>query len=154
MLITERSSGLFLAEQAAAPAAIRDALKQLDDRLILGQEVDEQHQCWLWKVLVRVGWDRPAVHLFDWRDEQGKPLPLTSRIVDEANRRRLDSRHQYEDALTANDRLEQEISEQAVEVFADAHRDAARSSRRMPVFHRSQGLRMARDKMRARGEQA
>lgn len=152
MLITERAGGLLLAEEAAAPKQIREALKRVDPELVLGVAVDPRYETAVWKVLLRVGYDRPAVWLFDWRDERGRPLPLTSRIVDEAAERRLDSRRPHPDPVAENDRMLERAAEEARETYTDDARAGLKRSRTSPALHRSQSLRLARARARARGE--
>jgi hypothetical protein len=79
---------------------------------------------------------------------------LSFAIVDEAAVRRRGSRLPTIDPLRANDelieRLDRESEEETLGIAAEVKR---RRRRRAPV-HRSQGLRMARDRQRARGEKA
>jgi len=153
MLISQRG-GLFLAEQAAVPDSIRRELKRLDPDLVLAQQPDERHGRHVWKVMKRVGWDRPAVWIMDWRDDQGRPLELTSRLVDEVASRRLGSRREFLDPLAENDAREEKERAERLEAYADAARAGYRRARTSPMLQRGVGLRMARDKARARGEAA
>ena len=75
MEVRETRGGLLVAEETAAPASIREALKKIHPDLILGQEVDSAWSQWVWKVLLRQG-DRPAIWLFDWREELADPVEL------------------------------------------------------------------------------
>jgi hypothetical protein len=149
---TSRRSGLLVAEQAAAPRQIRDALKRLDDQLVLGCEVDDRYGCWVWRVFRRDG-DRPAQWLFDWRENmeepRSRPRPLSHALVDEAASRRLGSRRVFVDPDVLNDRAVAEARREASEVSEQIARETVRRAR-SPV-HRSVGLRMSRDKQRARG---
>lgn len=152
----QRSSGLLVAGQAAAPDHVRKQLRQIRDDLRLGVEVDEHWGCYVFKVLSYQGESTAAVWLFDWRqdmeDPSSAPLPLSSGILTEAASRLLDSRRQFEDPHRANLAREERERVERVERYADGFREAFRRGRRSPVLHRSQSLRMARDKQRARGE--
>jgi len=151
--VRETRGGLLVAEETAAPASIRDALKRIHPDLILGQEVDSAWSQWVWKVLLRQG-DRPAIWLFDWRealdDPRSRPRPLSFAIVEEAATRRVGSRRPVTDPLLANDELQRKHDEESIEEALGIAREV-RKRPRSPV-HRSQGLRMSRDKARARGE--
>lgn len=149
MQVRETRGGLLLAEETAAPREIRDQLKKLDPDLILGQEVDLAWSCFVWKILLRRG-DRPAVWLFDWRenlaDPRSKPRPLSSGIVDEAYALRRDSRRRVLDPLQANDemmeRLECEDEEQTLELS----REVQKRARTLSPVHRSRALHRARSR--------
>jgi hypothetical protein len=154
MQIRQTRGGLFLAEETAAPREIREALKKIDPDLVLGQEVDEGWSSWVWKVLVRQG-DRPAVWLFDWRenldDPRSRPRPLSFGLVEHAASLQRGSRRPVVDPLRANDELVERLDEESIEeALALAREVTTRRRGRSPV-HRSQGLRMARDKARAKG---
>jgi len=154
MQLSERGSGLLVAEQAAAPREIRDALKRVDSDLVLGCEVDARHGCYVWKVLLRQG-DYPAKWLFDWRenleDFQSRPRPLSAAIVEEAAARRLDSRRPQKDPMVENDRMVEKLDKDDDELHRDIARDVNKRAGRLPVFHASVGLRMSRDRMRRKG---
>jgi hypothetical protein len=97
-------SGLVLAEQAGDESGLQRALKDLDPDLILTWEVDERYQTRVWKVLAWAGDDRPAVHILDWREHgTGRPLPLTSRILDAVNEQRKDRPGGYDASVAADE---------------------------------------------------
>ena len=153
----EARGGLLVAEDTAAPASIRQELRRIHPDLILGQEVDSAWSEWVWKVLFRRG-DRPAIWLFDWRenldDPRSRPRPLSHAIVEEAASRQRGSRRPEIDPLQANDELQERLANaseaEALEIAAEVRN---RARRRSPV-QRSQGLRMSRDKARAKGRKA
>ena len=153
MEVRELRGGLLLAEETAAPEAIRKALKRIDPALILGQEVDHAWSMWLWRILYRRP-DRSAVWLFDWRenmeDPQSRPRPLSFAIVEEAASRQRGSRRPTFDPLAFNDQLQKEHDEHSIEEALGVAEEVRRRPR-SPV-QRSQGLRRSRDKARARGE--
>jgi len=102
--VTSRTrSGLVLAEEAGDETRLIRALKALDRDLILVKERDEKYEMWVWKVLVWAGDDRPAVPVLDWREGgTGRPLPLTSGIVDAVDAQRRDRPGGY-DAMKESD---------------------------------------------------
>jgi hypothetical protein len=102
LIYHEHKSGLIVAEHGGDEVRLSRALRDQDRDLILTKEVDERYGCFVWKVLLRQGDDRPALHVLDWRDVSGKPLPLTGRIVDEVDAQRKDRPGGY-DALKASD---------------------------------------------------
>lgn len=149
MLIRETRGGLLLAEETAAPLEIRAALKRVHPDLILGQEVDQRWSRFVWKVLIRQG-DRPAVWLFDWRedpsDPSSEPRPLTFEIVDEAKLMQRGSRRVVLDPVRANDAMIEEAEREARELAEDLAREANARRGRLPAFHRSRGLYLSRRK--------
>jgi hypothetical protein len=153
--VSERRSGLLVAEQAAVPRQIRDALKRLDSSLVLGCEVDTRHQCYVWRVLVRQG-DQPARWLFDWReqldDPRSHPRPLSYAIVEEAASRRLDSRRPQIDPVKANEEMEERLDREDEEIHHDIAREVEKRAGRISVYPRSQALRRARDRGRRKGQ--
>lgn len=159
MRVYERGSGLLVAERAAVPRSVADALRRLDPRLELRQERDEAWQAFVWRVFVAQP-DRPSVWLFDWREETGdggsRPLPLSHGLVEEAAARRLGSRRPVEDPLEANDRRAEAERRQDVAEHLALAEEAERRGRRQAVLPRSRGLYLsrARARARARGEAA
>lgn len=86
MLLTQRHrSGLIVAEELRPSSdedAIDRALKQLDRDLFLVREIDSQTGVWLWRVFHSISDDQPALQVCDWRDEHGRPLPLSWNLVE------------------------------------------------------------------------
>ena len=113
------ASGLIVAEESADEAAMAQALKALDRDLILVKERDEKYEAWVWKVFVWAGDDRPAVPVMDWREHGlGRPLPLTSGIVDAVDAQRRDRRGGY-DALAESDAANERLRESRRKDFDD-----------------------------------
>lgn len=155
MHVHARGSGLLVAEQAAAPREIAEQLRRLDRRLELRQKVDHRHKAFVWEVYVAQQ-DRPSVWLFSWRenpdDAGSRPRPLSSAIVDEAASRSLNSRRPVIDPLAENDRLRERQEQDELADAETAAAEAARRHGRLPAFHPSRALYLARCKARARGE--
>lgn len=156
MQVRETRSGLFLAEDSAAPREIREALKKIDPDLILGQDVDQAWSCYVWRVLLRQG-DRPAAWLFDWREDlqdgHSRPRPLSFALVDEVWARRRDSRRPSPpDPLQANDQMVAKGDDEALEEALGISAEVYKRRRRTSPIHRSRGLYLSRAKARGEGK--
>ena len=132
-------------------AAVERALKQLDPDLSLQGWPSQSLGCILWKVVRYAGPDRPPETVCVWQSDRGEPYPLSSGILDMVRQLDKNTRATYL-SDTARDRL------RAEELAKDKQRDSedladdwtAKHGR--PVLPRSQSLRLARDKQRARGK--
>lgn len=133
-------------------AAIDRALKQRDRDLSLQGWPSVTHGCVLWKVVRYAGPDRPPETVCVWQSERGEPYPLSSGLLDLVDRLDKNSRATYlsEDQLEAKRRADNARA-RATE-GEDLAADYAARAKRDPVLHRSQSLRMSRDKQRARGK--
>lgn len=151
-LVYSRSdSGLVIAEHGQDEAAVARALKQHDRELRLVQQVDPATGRLRWCVYSYQGPDRPALFVYAWQTQTGEPLPLSHRLVDEVKAQDRNSRapRPTEDDL---DRQQAVRKERDWERDAEALGNDWAPQHGRPVLHRSQSLRMARDKRRARGE--
>jgi hypothetical protein len=147
-------SGLIVAEYGADGAAVLRALKEYDRSLVLlppGVDMrsgaDRQH----WRVYAKVSDDRPPTFVLAWTDENGDPLPLSMRILDKVKEHDRNTRGRVVDPDDHNRRRRHAIESQAAkdrEALREEHLRAAKSFR---PAHRSVGLRMSRDKQRAKG---
>lgn len=108
----------------------------------------------VWCACVQVAGDQEPLTVLEWRDERGDPIDLTLGIVDRIKRmegagftlmdelrRKAAERRAYMDAEQR--RRYREIGEELLPLI---------HGRKSHPLHRSVGLRMARDKQRARGE--
>lgn len=152
LVYSRTPSGLVRAEHGADEAAVARALRRHDDDLRLVRGFDLERQVWTWKVYRYAGSEREAEFLLVWADEDGTPRPLSMNLVDEVQRHDRNLRGDLVDAAVHNARLR-----------AERHKDYQREAEeivrefgpkldgtRLPVIHRSQSLRRARDKARAR----
>lgn len=153
MAFVERTldSGLILTESGWDHARIERELKKRDPDLSLQGWPSNTHSCIIWKVVRYAGPDRPLDTVCVWMSDRGEPYPLSSGILDLVDRLDRNSRSVYknEDDLAAERRRELEKKfardNEAIQndiAFKHGH----------PVLPRSQSLRMARDKRRAKGE--
>ena len=141
-----RHGDVLVAAQAADERSITHALKQLDDRLILAVNPDEETGRHVWQVLCRVASDRPAETVLSWRDEHLRPLPLSHMLVEEVKRlRQVDT---YADVLASNRRLRERADQDDIaEATAIAADMLPRiKGRKSSPLHRSVGLRQARSR--------
>lgn len=148
--MSRTGSGLVVAEQGGDGAAIERNLRQLDPelRLVPGGIVNERV---LWTVRAYQGPDRPSVLVLVWQDADGVPLPLSSRLLDEVQRHARGGRGDVKDADTLN-RERQAREDKRAEAESEALTGDWLMKNGRPMLHRSQSLRRARDKRRARGE--
>lgn len=145
-------SGLVLAEHGMDEAAVSRALRQHDNDLRLVRGYDLDREVFFWKVYRYNGPDRPADFILAWANEEGEPLPLSTRLVDEVQRHDRGMRGDFVSADEHNRRLREERhkdylrdAEAIVQEFS-----AKLDGKKMVPLPRSQSLRMSRDKQRAR----
>lgn len=101
--------GLIVAEHGQDEHAVTQALKQIDDRLILQKHPSDVEGGWVYKVLRWTSDSLPPDYVATWADEYGRPLPLTFGLVDLVNRLRIDAPHKGPDADERNRRLLEQI---------------------------------------------
>lgn len=133
-------------------------LKRLDARLFLELRLLETGQP-VWAVTEhvgeRAGGPSPYRTVCYWTDEQtGEPLPLTWRLLDKVKALEGGWARVMPALLAAEERVTAEANREIrehVQAMADDMEPRMRETR-SAVLHRSVGLRMARDRRRARGE--
>lgn len=111
-------SGLVVAEEVIGEPALKRALTQIDSRLSL------QFRPPYYVVVCRVNDDYAPV-VATWMDLQGRPLPLSSGLVEKVNMWRLDARNKPETVEEHNARRQSEIvkdTERSLEALRDDHR--------------------------------
>jgi hypothetical protein len=143
----QTDSGLLLAEEESAVA---ESLWEYDRNLKLRSAVDAAGRTF-WSVRAHVGGDIPDRLVCVWVDEQGNPLPLSSGLLELVKQLDPNTRSVYLDEDTRNERRRAEVEKVARQRDADLADDMIPKHGR-PVLPRSQSLRRARDKRRARGE--
>jgi hypothetical protein len=145
-------SGLILAEKGADSVAIERELRKRDPLLSLqGVLVPEWNRI-RWRVVRDAGSEQEPETLCIWQAEEGgEPYPLSSALLDLVDRLDRNTRFHYagEDEL---ERQRQVSRDRQVERDNEALRDDWNPRHGRPVLPRSQSLRMARDKRRAKGE--
>jgi hypothetical protein len=139
------NSGLVLAMDSMDSAAVERALKRKDPELRLQGWPDREHDCILWKVV------RGLETVCVWQTDRGEPLPLSSGILDLVDKLDRNSRAAYVDADELN-RRQKETEQRKWEADQENITEDWLMKHGRPILPRSQGLRRARDKRRARGE--
>lgn len=139
-LVTRMSkSGLVLCETAGGEAEFGRALKQIDDRLVLQKHPGNVEGGWVYKVFVLVSDDLPPECIYTWSDEYGKPLPLSSGLIEEVRKLRRDVREQHGliDADEHNrrhvERIREDAREHNTQIIED-HRARIERSQTMVSF--------------------
>jgi hypothetical protein len=145
------SGGLDILEHQGDEATISRELRKHDDDLRLIRGYDTERGVWLYKVYSYRGPNHPAEFILAWQTEQGEPLPLSSRLVDEVVRHDRNTRGRTLDADVKNAMQKAEEAKQW-DRDQEALIDDWSMKHGRPILPRSQSLRRARDKRRARGE--
>jgi hypothetical protein len=82
---TYRYGALHVVESAADSDALQRDLKAIDERLWLERQITLDND-WVWCVMCELPGDQPPLCVFEWRDPDGRPIPvLSSGIVDRMN---------------------------------------------------------------------
>lgn len=143
--------GLTVCENAVNERDVTKALKEFDDRLILSCEVDRDHQSYVFVVVRRWSNEQDAAFICDWRDDDGKPLPLTHRLVDKVKNLHVASRAPEPDAVAHNDALTERNRREFEDVTEGMLQSAQRRRGRVNAFQRSPVLARTRARLRDKG---
>jgi hypothetical protein len=149
-----RYGALYVLHQDSDRRDLDRELKRIDDRLFFEKQVTFDNEE-VWCVCIGIGGDQPPWTLLEWRDQRGQPIPyLEGEIITRIARMDRDGARLSERVVEENAnqlRARREWSRQQYEEIA---RDMIPRiyDRKRPVLHRSQALRMSRDKRRAEGE--
>lgn len=152
MFVYPSRNGLVVATESADEAAVDRELKQLDQGLFLAREVDRRREAYVWRVFHWAGDDHPARWCCDWRDDYGRPLPLSMNLVEKV--KDIEGRRaKLENIERANAAIGERVDAEMQEVAEEAARDVARHSTagHAALLPRSQSLRRARERHRAKG---
>lgn len=147
-------SGLYVVEYAADSDSIDRDLRRHDDRLFLTYEIDPRFDAKVYVVLCEVEGDRPPLAVCEWRDEYGRPLPLSSGILDKVKSLAPRGGVAAQEAFAANEAMVEAAKREADEAMDEIAEDVGdrMAGKRSASVHRGQHIRRARDKRRARGE--
>lgn len=149
--------GLAVMFNPADEKTVTRALSRLDDRLFLDPEVEtvgpNAPYVYL-TVKYHLGSGHPPSTVLEWRNPDGTPKPLSLALVEQVKRQEGAMATAFSEAMIANElkrqKAIQDVGEGAYEIARSGGKSAAGvKSVNLP---RSQSLRMARDKQRARGE--
>jgi len=147
--LARHPSGLLL--PAADERAIEDELQRLDPRLYLSFEIEGGRQ--VYRVMCEYAGDRFAP-VCDWRDEQQRPLPLSSGLVELVRSLQPRGGVAAQEAMAANERRRERLEadvEEAVDEIADDMGPRI-AGRKQSLLNRSPGLVASRRRARRRGE--
>lgn len=133
------NGGLVLAEFSVDERTVQQQLREFDSELRLVWEKDDQYGVEVWNVVKVWSPDHPAVQILTWRENgSGRPLPLTSRLVDEVKRLRS------EDTSAAVDRANARLRAQQAKQARDD--TLALASEHAPRINKGRvGIRVTRD---------
>jgi hypothetical protein len=152
---TRTHGSLAVVEQTIDRKRIERELRALDPALFLDPEIDLQGR-FVWTVKEHIGSAVPPHLVFEWRDPQSKdPLPLTWGILDRVRRSEKGRGTTWVGEINkANDARRERLRQDADAVYQEITDDVTPRMRdtRSAVLPRGVGLRMARDKRRAKGE--
>lgn len=154
LVTRETGTGLVVAEHSADEAALQHALREIDDRYVLQKHPGDVPGGFVFKVFCVVSEDQEAVCVLTWADDHGRPLPLSSGLIEEVKRWRPEARaRRGPDADERNRRLEQRREQERREALAaitDEHRAQIERGRvtvgmstrpRKPSYQRNRHLR-------------
>jgi len=144
------ASGLVLAEQGMDGAALERELKRRDPLLALQGFLSLEHGAVVWRVVREAGAAGPET-VCVWQSESGEPYPLSSGLLSLVDRLDRNSRGVYagEDDL---ERARKIARDRQIARDNEALADDWYPRHGRPVLPRGQGLRMASDRRRAKGE--
>lgn len=148
-----RYGALTVVSEMGPRDLIQQRLKQIDSRLFLERQLTVDEEA-VWTVCISVGGDSPPLPLYEYRNEVGMPIPepgegiVTAMQTMERSSSRLSARIARKNAAL----IEKKRSERQYEYMQIAQEMVPLIlGEKRPVLHRSQGLRMARDKKRNLG---
>lgn len=153
MLYSKTDSGLLVAEgqTSGGERAVARALKDHDRDLRLVPQFSQSLGQY-WAVYVDRGSDRPADFLMAWLDPDGKPLPPSMRLVEMVKQLDKNSPVKAANPDELNRARQERIDKETREFNEDRVAEWAKRDKSRMIPHRSQALRMSRDKQRARGK--
>lgn len=148
--------GLAVMFDRADEETVTRALRRLDDRLFLDPEVEPlgPYGPFVYMtVKYHLGSGYPPSTVLEWRERDG-PKPLSLGIVEQVKRQEGKMATAFRDAMAANERKRQKAAEDVGEAAHHIAQSGTKSATgvRSVNLPRSQSLRQARDRRRARGE--
>lgn len=138
--IRESRSGLVVAEQSAAESSITHDLRLIDQRLFLVRDISESYRCEVWKVFCHVSDWQPAIEVAVWCDDAGRPLPLSSGLLELVRKLRPENRAQRLDADAHNEQLRERRRRDFDADVDDLERHYRRLVKNGPDPHDSEGM--------------
>ena len=154
LVFNNRPSGLVVAYQGSDEAACAAALKEYDRDLRLVPQDTDAYGRRVYKVYRYQGSEQPSVFVCGWWDEFGQPydqLSITG-LLDMVKRLDRNTRFEHIDPDERNQRLVAQRRKEAEEALDEIGKEfeGRLDGRKSSPLPRSQSLRLARDKIRAR----
>jgi hypothetical protein len=155
MFMESRHGALYVMQEQQAPAEITARLREIDDRLFLEQQITYSGEA-VWCVVCDVGMGHPPITILEWRDwRTDEPISeLTSGLVERVQAMERDGSRLSAKVVKANRDLIESHRQRAHDAWREIALDMTPriEGKTSSVLHRSQALRMSRDKRRAAGE--
>lgn len=151
MTLASTDSGIVYPAEGMDGARIRAALKEHDRNLDLTQYADPHWNCWVYKVVYAVSPERQEV-LFAWRDPNGRPLPLSSGLIDKVKLLDKNTSVAAPDPDVKNEELKEKREQDWADTREDLTKSYLRESKYTTILPRSRNLYLARARARARGK--
>lgn len=154
-LTTHRHGALYVVGDSP-DEHYRKEIKRIDPRLFLERQVTLANEV-VWCVVLDAGLPEGPVTVLEWRGRGGRPVDLSSGLLDEL-RRMKQQLGRGDDAFVAVAQANQRLIERRRLESRAAYEDIVAdmlprmTGTRSAVLHRGVHLRRARDKRRARGE--
>lgn len=147
-----RYGALYVLRERPNMEAIQRTLRDIDRRLFLEKQITYENEA-VWCVVCDIGGGHPPVTLLEYRHE-GKPIPIDSGIIERVQRMERDGEKLTRRTIEANRVMIEQKRKRAHDAYEEIARDMVPriQGQTRPVLHRSQALRMSRDKRRSRGE--
>jgi hypothetical protein len=152
LVYSRNASGLVVAEYSADESAVAAALKHHDPELELIRQMDAETMRWAWSVNRRAP-DGSFELVVCWRKNgYGEPLPLSMSLVDEVQKHDRNTRGTPGNVDEVDRRVR---AEHRKDYMRDAEAIVKEfgpklDEKKMAPLPRSQSLRMARDRVRAK----
>jgi hypothetical protein len=141
--------GLILAQETMDGAALEAALKSRDPDLRLQAWPTDTFGTYIWKVVRMVGEDRPPETICCWMRD-GKPLPLSSGLLDLVDSLDRNTRGEHVDADELNRRRREDVDRHKQAAYEDLAADW-NPTRGRPIPHKGPALARGRRAMREKG---
>lgn len=134
---------------------VQRQLQEIDPRLFLDKEADGAGRIFYVVRYWENGYETPELVL-DWRETSGQPKPLSSAVAYAIQKEMREGAVDVKGILRRNRDRAEKRGDEAQQMYEDIARDFDRHKRigNFAVVPRSQGLRMSRDRIRARGGKA
>lgn len=145
-VISRGGSDLLVAAEAVDERGITHALDQLRHGLFLDIGHNEPYECIEYKVRLRYAGDKEPVFITAWRDDDDRPLPLSSALVEHV--KMLIETDTLAQANEHNERMRSRAKADMGDEVEEIARDMLPyiQGRKSSTLRRGVGLRMARSR--------